>query len=108
MTPPSYPPEELRLDFRKQGFPPEILSPMGGTDYIFRLKDQSRNKIMLCAIADADTSELMWFQGDLFIGRSKPGQSIEWTPNPGNYEIIVTDQKGRSDNVYVSIVGTGL
>ena len=108
MTPPSYPPEELRLDFRQQGFPPEILSPMGGTDYIFRLKDQSRNKIMLCAIADADTSELMWFQGDLFIGRSKPGQSIEWTPNPGNYEIIVTDQKGRSDNVYVSIVGTGL
>ena len=80
---------------------------MSGTDYVFRFKDQSKNKIMLCASADADTSELMWFMGTEFIGRSKPGQSIEWAPNPGNYKISVTDQKGRSDVVYVSIVGTG-
>lgn len=107
MVPPEYPPEEYKMDFKKLGFPPEIISPMSGTDYVFRFKDQSKNKIMLCASADADTSELMWFMGTEFIGRSKPGQSIEWAPNPGNYKISVTDQKGRSDVVYVSIVGTG-
>ena len=63
---------------------------------------------MLCATADADTSELMWFNGTQFIGRSKPGQSIEWAPPPGSYEIVVTDQKGRADNVFVNISGTGL
>ena len=106
MTPPDYPPEELRMDLRKQGYPPEIISPMSGTDYVFRLRDQSKNKIMLCANADADTSELMWFSSSIFIGRSKPGQSIEWAPNPGYYELVVTDQKGRSDTVYVNIVGS--
>ena len=106
MLPPDYPPEELRMDYRRQGYPPEILSPMSGTDYVFRLKDQKKNKIMLSANADADTSELMWFEGASFIGRSKPGQSLEWTPQPGHYEIVVTDQKGRSDNVFVNIVGT--
>ncbi|MCR4743372.1 MAG: penicillin-binding protein 1C [Treponema sp.] len=106
MQPPDYPPQEFRMDFRKLGYPPEILSPMSGTDYIFRLKDRSKNKIMLCATGDADTSELMWFEGANFIGRTKPGESMEWEPQPGNYEIVVTDQKGRSDNVWVSIKGT--
>ena len=108
IIPPSYPPDELKMDLRRQGFPPEIISPMSGTDYVFRLKDQSKNKIMLCANADADTSELMWFEGMNFVGRTKPGQSLEWTPGPGYYEIVVTDQKGRSDLVYVNVVGTGL
>ncbi len=107
MIPPDYPPEELRMDLGKQGYPPEIVSPMSGTDYVFRLRDQSRNKIMLCANADADTSELMWFNGSVFIGRSKPGQSLEWAPNPGYYELIVTDQKGRSDSVFVNILASG-
>lgn len=106
MQPPDYPPEEFRMDYRKLGYPPEILSPMSGTDYIFRLNDRSKNKIMLCASGDADTSELLWFEGANFIGRTKPGESREWEPQPGNYEIVVTDQKGRSDNVFVTIKGT--
>ena len=108
MIPPEYPPEEYKFDYKKQGYPPEIISPMSNTDYVFRYKNQSKNKIMLCATADADTSELMWFNGTQFIGRSKPGQSIEWAPPPGSYEIVVTDQKGRADNVFVNISGTGL
>lgn len=108
MIPPDYPPEELRMDYRRQGFPPEILSPMSGTDYVFRLNDQSKNKIMLCATADADTKELLWFNGANFIARTEPGESFEWKPVPGNYEIVVTDQKGRSDKVNVSIIGTDM
>ncbi len=106
MPPPDYPPQELKMDFRRQGFPPEIISPLSGTDYVFRLKDQSKNKIMLCANADADTTELMWFNGSIFIGRSKPDQSIVWTPSPGFYELVVTDQKGRSNTVYVNVTAS--
>lgn len=108
MVPPDYPPEELKMDYKKQGYPPEIISPMTRTDYIFRLKDPSKNKIILCATADADTSELLWFNGASFLGRTKPGETMEWSPSEGVYELTVTDQKGRSDFITVTVKVTGL
>lgn len=108
LVPPDFPPEDLKMDFKRLGYPPEIISPLSGTDYVFRLKDRSKNKIILCASADADASELIWFNGSNFLGRTRPGETMEWNAEPGKYEIVVTDQKGRSDNVFVSIVGTGL
>lgn len=106
MMPPDYPPDEVKFDYKRQGYPPEIVSPMTGTDYIFREKQPERNKIMLYANADADTSELLWFNGTSFIGRTKPGETLEWVPQPGIYELSVTDQRGRSDMVYVKIIET--
>lgn len=106
ITPPDYPPEEAKFDYKKQGYPPEIVSPMTGTDYVFRQNHPERNKIMLYANADADTSELLWFNGTDFLGRSNPGETLEWVPGPGFYEITVTDQKGRSDMVFVKVVET--
>jgi len=108
IKPPDYPPDEVKFDYKKQGYPPEIVSPMTGTDYVFRHNHEDKNKIMLYATADADTSELLWFNGTSFIGRTKPGQSMEWIPKPGFYEITVTDQKGRSDMVFVKVIETEL
>ena len=79
---------------------------MTGTNYVFRQNHPERNKIMLYANADADTSELLWFNGADFLGRSYPGETLEWSPKPGFYEITVTDQKGRSDIVFVKVVET--
>ena len=106
IMPPDYPPDEIKFDHKRQGYPPEIVSPMTGTDYVFRQNHPERNKIMLYANADADTSELLWFNGANFLGRTNPGQSLEWSPKPGFYEITVTDQKGRSDMVLVKVVET--
>ena len=106
LIPPDYPPEDSKMDLSDKGYKPEIISPMGGTDYVYRTINTSRNKLMLCAVADADTTELLWFEGTNFIGRTKPGESMEWSPAPGLYELTVTDSKGRSDWVNISIIET--
>lgn len=106
LKPPEYPPENFTFDMKSQGFPPEIVSPMSGTDYVFRKSDTKRNKLVLYAVSDADTSELLWYCGSDYIGRSQPGKTMEWSPQPGRYELTVSDQKGRSDSVIVSIVET--
>ncbi|MBQ4379316.1 MAG: penicillin-binding protein 1C [Treponema sp.] len=106
LKPPEYPPENFKFDTKSQGFPPEIVSPMTGTDYVFRKTDKKRNKLILYAVADADTSELLWYCGSDYIGRTNPGKTLEWSPHPGRYELTVSDQKGRSDSVWISIVET--
>ena len=103
LVPPDYPPEEYHLDYQKQGYPPEIISPLTGSAYQFRTSDTSKNTILLCATADADTTEILWFSGVNFIGRSKPGESMEWKPQPGTYQLTATDTKGRSSTISVTI-----
>ena len=104
--PPDYPPEEFKFDYTKQGFAPEITSPLSGTNYIFRKKNTKRNQIVLSAVGDADAKELIWFSGSNFIGRTKPEETLLWTPEPGFYELTVTDTKGRSDTVKINIIET--
>lgn len=104
ILPPEYPPEQVKLDYSNKGYPPEIVSPLAHTKYVFRGNDTSRNKIILSATADADTTELMWFYDSKFIGRSKPNEIIEWDVSTGEYELMVTDQKGRADSIHVSVI----
>ena len=104
ILPPEYPPEQVKLDYSNKGYPPEIVSPLAHTKYVFRGNDTSRNKIILSATADADTTELMWFYDSKFIGRSKPNEIIEWAVSTGEYELMVTDQKGRADSIHVSVI----
>lgn len=106
LKPPEYPPQNYNIASDSKGFPPEIISPMTGTDYIFRTKDISKNKILLHAVGDADTGELLWFDGSNFLGRTLKGKTLEWRPKPGRYQITVTDDKGRSDWVDVNIIET--
>ncbi|WP_407427170.1 penicillin-binding protein 1C [Treponema sp.] len=104
LKPPEYPDNDFNYNAKSQGFPPEIVSPMTRTDYVFRKTDKRRNKILLYAVSDADVSELLWYCGSDYIGRCNPGKTLEWIPEPGNYTVTVCDQKGRSDSVNISIV----
>ncbi|MCI5606402.1 MAG: penicillin-binding protein 1C [Spirochaetia bacterium] len=106
LVPPDYPPEEFKFDYTKQGFAPEITSPLSGTNYVFRKKNTKRNQIVLSAVGDADAKELIWFSGSNFIGRTKPEETLLWTPEPKVYELTVTDTKGRSDTVKINIIET--
>ncbi|MCR5290906.1 MAG: penicillin-binding protein 1C [Treponema sp.] len=103
LTPPDYPPKEHRLDTSLVGYPPQIISPLRYTKYVFRSQDTSKNVLILSAAADADTDELFWFNGTTFITRTKPGEKYEWRPQPGTYELTVCDTKGRSSAINVNI-----
>jgi penicillin-binding protein 1C len=107
LIPPTYPPDDLNIMNRQSGFPPQILSPMTGTDYVYRTKNESRNKIVLEATCDADSNELMWFCNSDFIARTHPKQVYEWFAPLGNHEITVIDSKGRSCSVDISIILQG-
>lgn len=106
ILPPDYPPSDSNFKNTAQGFPPEIKSLLSGTDYVYRPKSPDKNKILLYAASDADTTELLWFDGENFIGRANPSQILEYQLKPGTHEITVTDQKGRSDVVVINVVET--
>ena len=106
ILPPDYPPTDSNFKNISQGFPPEIKSLLSGTDYVYRPKSPDKNKILLYAASDADTTELLWFDGESFIGRASPSQILEYQLKPGTHEITVTDQKGRSDAVVINVVET--
>lgn len=107
LIPPTYPPENFITLNTYAGFPPQILSPMTGTDYVYRTKDESRNKLILQASSDADSTELIWFCDSEFIARTSPKEIYEWNCPLGNHEITVIDSKGRSCSVYVNVILQG-
>ena len=104
---PSYPPQDVNVRNNKVGFPPQILSPRTGADYVFRTMEESRNKIVLEATCDADSTELLWFCGQDFITRTKPNEVYEWDAPLGKHEISVVDSEGRASFVDVNIVLEG-
>ena len=106
IQPPGYPPDDYRLDSGTKGYPPQITSLLSGTDYVYRPKSPDKNKVLLYAATDAETTDLIWFDGDNFINSAKPGQILEWQLKPGIHEITVTDQKGRADSVLISVIET--
>lgn len=104
IIPPDYPSEENKLDIKKQGYPPQIISPLANTKYVLRTDDNSKNKIVLCASTDADSDEVLWFCDDSFICRTKPNEKFIWQTQVGNYNLTAVDSKGRNSSINISIV----
>lgn len=103
LVPPPYPGEESRFANNRQGFPPDIISPLKNTRYVLRTTDDKYKNLVLFASADADATELFWFANNSFIGHSGVNEKITWRPKPGDYVISVTDSIGRSDSIKISV-----
>ena len=39
-----------------------------------------------------------------FVVPAAPNEIIEWDVSTGEYELMVTDQKGRADSIHVSVI----
>lgn len=103
LVPPPYPPAETRFINNRQGFRPDIISPLDNTHYVLRMTDDRYMNLILFASTDADASELFWFANNDFIGRSAIHEKLTWNPEPGEYTVSVTDSIGRSDSVRISV-----
>lgn len=78
------------------GTPPKILSPLRATAYALRVDRREDADIVLSASADADVTELHWFDGASYLGRSTPGGVLNWRPNRvGRHQLRVVDDRGR-------------
>jgi penicillin-binding protein 1C len=94
------PPQNLSCTGAGQpgGDPPQITSPLRGSTYALRLKQQGMERIAFTATTDADTHALYWFVDDAYIGSNMPGESLFWQPpGAGQYNVRVVDDHGRSD-----------
>ena len=69
---------------------------MSGVSYTLKAGNPG-DHIPLRAAATADATRLYWFSGQKLLGRTKPGETLEWRPShPGKTEIFVSDDFGRN------------
>ena len=78
-----------------------IQSPVNGMQYLL-MKNESHN-IMLKCNAGNDASTIYWYVDDKFYGKSKPDESLFFTPNDGTVKISCTDDKGRTAHVKIYV-----
>lgn len=84
-------------DQTSQGRAPNITSPLLGSVYTLQLGHKAANQIALMADTDADVGRLYWFADRSYLGQSKPGQPLFWSPDqPGTYVLRAVDDHGRA------------
>ena len=81
-----------KIDTHFKTSPPEILSPLSGTEYY--VDGGNRSKIILQASADYGVGKLFWFIDSRLIAQTKPNEKFEWQAEPGEYSISVVDSNG--------------
>ncbi|MDR3167212.1 MAG: penicillin-binding protein 1C, partial [Treponema sp.] len=101
-SPPPYPPEE-EGESRPEGFPPFIISPLANTTYLLREDSGRFNQLVLLAGADQDGGDLFWFANAMFLGRARPHERLTWAPEPGAWNLVVVDSRGRSAGLTLQV-----
>jgi penicillin-binding protein 1C len=96
-SPPEYQ-QRCSLDITSTtGINPVITSPQSSIDYVYRFGINQTLSIPLTANADAGAQKLHWFIGSSYIASSTPMGIVTWNATPGEYEIRVVDDQGRSE-----------
>jgi penicillin-binding protein 1C len=80
---------------------PVILSPQKSVTYL--LGSDSRQSLSLLAEETGLETPLCWFANRSFLGRSTPGEPLDWWPRPGTYEITVVDERGGSTSTEIRV-----
>jgi len=103
--PPPYLPEcveeSLNALSNVSGKAPTITSPMSTIAYALQSHKLKDERIPLSATVDSNSSELFWFVGKEFIGRSSPNDALMWSPKIGQFNVTVLDDLGRSSQVAI-------
>ncbi len=118
-----WPPDMLEL-FRKAGLPrrappvpeigtdtllgldpgtaPVIIAPLQGRIYQIG-RDPAAAEIQLQARAISGVRQLYWFCGEAFLGACAPADSLSWQPHPGDHQLRVIDDHGRSSATTIRV-----
>ena len=103
---PKAPPPPFEEECRQEnvGKPPQITRPKAGLSYYAPISNGGFAKLLLAATADAGVNRLNWFVNGIFVGSNKPGETLTYTAKAGKYQILVSDDLGRTSariiNVY--------
>lgn len=92
------------------GEPPHITAPARRRQYVLRAASThpptaAHNRIRLTASSDADVRHQYWFIDKSYIGQTRPGAALRWTPPAaGNYQLRVVDDHGRYAQQTLSVI----
>lgn len=76
--------------------PPVLLSPRVG-QVVLLIPGLPRDRQAVPLQAESQrAATLSWFVDGEFLGTHPPEERIWWTPQPGDHEVVVTDDAGRS------------
>lgn len=80
------------------GTAPQIVSPLGSVAYTIRAAKLGREGLALNAHAPGEVTKLYWFVDEAFVGSSRPGVALAWTPQrSGVFRVRAVDERGRFD-----------
>jgi len=100
------PPFDLNEDLdllSNSGIPPEIVSPLKGTQYMLQPGSKNFTNLPLLANVDADVKEVYWFIDEKYIGKINPDKVQYWALSPGKFLLGVVDDHGRSDTRIIDV-----
>ncbi len=81
--------------------PPVIISPVHNKEYL--LEKNAAQPLQLTCNAAPDISSVHWYINDRFLATSSPTEATFFTPSEGNYKISCSDDKGRNQDINVSV-----
>ncbi len=103
VVPPPFDPKESIERMSAIGNPPQIQSPLEGTEYLITLGETWFNSLPLRVTTDADVKEVYWFVDDIYIGKSDPQNTQHWSLKPGVFQVSAIDDHGRGDTRKIRI-----
>lgn len=102
-TPPPYKAECNFTNRANSGQKPIITSPQTTLEYAVRSGVKADSQIPLKAVVDANVSKLHWFVDQSYLGSVSNGDALLWQANPGEYQVRVVDDAGRSASKNVRV-----
>ncbi len=102
-TPPPFDPNEDLNLLSNTGLPPEIVSPLKGTQYMLQPGKKTFTQLPLLANVDADVQEVYWFIDEKYIGKINSDKIQYWSLSPGKFLLGVVDDHGRSDTRIINV-----
>ena len=99
--PPAFKESCTAIEDFKQGFAPQILSPIDNSTFL--IKHPNKDKIPLKASLDAETDTVYWFVNNKFSGSSKAEETFTIAPVYGKNQIKAVDNMGRQSTISVTM-----
>lgn len=85
------------------GQKPVITSPQSTIEYAIRVEVEADRQIPLKAVVDSGVETLHWFVEKGYLGSTQGGTPLLWRASPGEYQVSVVDDSGRSASTQVRV-----
>ncbi|MDX1956519.1 MAG: penicillin-binding protein 1C, partial [Chitinophagaceae bacterium] len=95
------PPHNPECEVIFKGKAPLILSPTANGEYYISKKNPE--PLQLACQTGNDVDRVYWYVDDQFYRSASPGEKLFFVPREGPVKISCTDDKGRNNNIRITV-----